>query len=547
MNNQNYDAPQTETFLSKEVQTQLKVVFEQLPYSIPVYLFTQAGQNEDVNSVLRQLMGAIQEVSSGKVRFQEYDLGHEMAKKWEVDRSPTILLAPERYKIRYLGVPLGEEGSAFLEALILIGLGQSNLVEPSQKVVAKINSPRNVKVFVSLTCPYCPQQALTAMKTAIENPEHIAVEIIDIQFNPDLAEQYSAFGVPQTYAEDVLIATGAQSEELFASSLEKLEQQTVFIPETDAPRIETDLVIVGGGPAGLAAGIYAVRSGLKTAVVERGSLGGQVATTPIVENYPGLTRVPGKTLVDIMVAHALEYVEIFPREDVLDIQPGDPMQVFTSRRQFSTRAVLLATGANYRRLGIPGEAQFSGRGVSYCSTCDGPLFKGKKVVVVGGGNSATTETLHLYHIGVDVTLIHRRDTLRAQEHLAKDIFANNIPVLWNTEVKEIRGKERVSEILLYNNRTEETKTLPIDGVFIAIGYVPEVGLARKLGVELTPDGFIKHDSHRTNVPGVYTAGDVEGGYKQIVTATGQGAEAAMILFEDLKHPYWEQPRKVGSA
>ena len=159
--------------------------------------------------------------------------------------------------------------------------------------------------------------------------------------------------------------------------------------------------------------------------------------------------------------------------------------------------------------------------------------------MVGGGNSAVTEALHLFHMGVDVTLVHRRDKLRAQDFLAKQLSDNNIPVLWDTEIKEIRGEERVEEILVVNKKTGETSTVKTDGVFIAIGYTPAVELAEKMGLEINADGYIKHDGkHRTNVPGVYSAGDVEGGYKQIVTASGQGAEAAMTIFEDLINPYW---------
>jgi len=223
----------------------------------------------------------------------------------------------------------------------------------------------------------------------------ISLEIIDIQAMPELADEYSAHSVPQTFANETLIAQGAQPEELFMLSLEKLEQQTIFIPESDAAEVAADVVIVGGGPAGLTAGIYAARSGLNAVVIERGALGGQVATTPVVENYPGLTQVGGKTLVDIMVSHALEYVKIFPGEEVMQIKPGDPILIMTTRRRFTAKAVLLATGATYRHLGVPGEARLSGHGVSYCSTCDGPLFRGKKVVMVGGGNSAVTEVLHL--------------------------------------------------------------------------------------------------------------------------------------------------------
>jgi thioredoxin reductase (NADPH) len=274
-------------------------------------------------------------------------------------------------------------------------------------------------------------------------------------------------------------------------------------------------------------------------VVEREALGGQIATTPIVENYPGFTSVGGKTLVDIMVSHALQYVQIFQGEAVVDLQPDKPISVLTTRRKFLTKSVLLATGATHRHLNVRGESRLSGRGVSYCSTCDGPLFRGKKVVMVGGGNSAVTEALHLFHMGVDVTLIHRRDKLRAQDFLAKQLADSNIPVLWDTAIKEIRGEERVEEILLVNKKTNQTDTFKTDGVFIAIGYSPALELAEKLGVEVSEDGYIKHDGkHRTNVPGVYSAGDVEGGYKQIVTASGQGAGAAMTIFEDLINPYW---------
>jgi thioredoxin reductase (NADPH) len=498
------------------------------------------GNNDLFNQAARQLIRAFREITP-KIEFREYDLNHDLAKKWDVYRSPTILFDPESYPIRWLGAPMGEEGRTFLEALLLIGMENSNLSDQALKVLDKIESKRDIKVFVSPTCPYCPQQAVNGLKMVVEKPELITLEIIDIQCNPDLADRYSAQSVPQTYANEILIAKGAQPEELFALSLEKMEQQTFFIPETDAELIETDLVIVGGGPAGLTAGIYAVRSGIKAAVVEKGALGGQVATTPVVENYPGFTSVGGKTLVDFMVSHALEYVQIFQGEEVMDIQPGEPIKVITSRRQFLTRAVLLATGASYRHLGVPGENRLAGRGVSYCSTCDGPLFKGKNVVIVGGGNSAVTEALHLHHIGVNVTIIHRRDSFRAQEHLIKNIFDNSIPVMWNTEVREIRGEEKVEQVVLYNNHSKKTLEFPTNGVFIAIGYTPAVGLAKKIGLELTPEGYIERDAHhRTNIPGIYSAGDVEGGYKQIVTATGQGTEAAISIFEDLMNPYWKK-------
>ena len=529
----------------EQLQAQLKSIFKNLAHEVPLLLFTQPGKNDVFSTACRFLVRAVREVTS-KVTLREYDLHHPMAKQMNVNRAPTLVFDSNRYKIRWLGAPLGEEARTFVEAVLMMGTRASGLSQESLKILKKMTSPREVKVFVSPSCPYCPQQAVNALKAAVERPDLISLELIDIQANPDLADQYSAQSVPQTYANEILIAQGAQPEELFLLSLDRMEQQTIFIPDSDAQEVEADLVIIGGGPAGLTAGIYAARSGLRSVIIEKGALGGQVATTPVVENYPGLTQVGGKALVDLMANHALQYANIFQGEEVMDLRPGDPVTVLTSRRRFLTKAVLLATGATYRHLGAPGESRLSGHGVSYCSTCDGPLFKGKKVIIVGGGNSAVTEALHLHTIGVQVTIVHRRDKLRAQEHLTRNVLENKIPVLFDTEIKEIRGKDRVEDVLLYNVKTKETKPMKVDGVFIAIGYTPTVELAKKLGIELTPEGYIKRDAHhRTNIPGIYSAGDVEGGYKQIVTATGQGAEAALAIFEDLVNPYWKSKKAAA--
>lgn len=523
---------------------QLRQTFGSLPNEIPLVLFAQKGKADVFADACRQVIRAFRALTD-KITLKEYALDHQLASKWQVNSSPTLLIDPEHYNVRWLGAPMGEEGRSFLEAMLLIGVGKSGLSDQSLKVMERIDGPRQVKIFVSPTCPYCPQQVVNGLKAAIERPDLISLEIIDIQCRPDLAEQYNAHSVPQAFANDVLIGMGAQQEEVFLSSLLKLEPQTLFIPESTDKVVEADVLVVGGGPAGLTAGIYAVRSGLRTAVIEREALGGQVALTPIVENYPGFTQVGGKTLVDIMVSHALQYVQIFQGEEVLDIQAGDPIEVTTTRRKFLTKTVLMATGATHRHLGVPGEQQFSGRGVSYCATCDGPLFKGRKVLMVGGGNSAVTEALYLKHMGVSVTLVHRRDKLRAQDVLANQLTTNEIPVLWNTEIKAIEGKERVQKVIVVNSKSGKSTELAVDGVFIAVGYQPAVTLAEKIGVELNPEGYIQHDTfHRTNIPGIYSAGDVEGGYKQIVTATGQGAAAAMAIFEDLINPYWKKAEAV---
>lgn len=535
--------PQESMERMETVRKQLADLFSNMDHEVPLLLFADSFTNREFSEAARAVIRAARELTS-RVTLREFSLGHKLARQYNVSHSPTLLFDPGHFSIRWLGAPVGQEGRAFVEALIMLGHRKTELSAPAAGILKKITTPRAIKLFVSPTCPYCPQQAVNALKAAIARPELISLEIIDIQACPDLAEQYNAYGVPVCFANDVMIAQGAQPEELFMASLEKLEQQNIFIPESDAELVEADLTIIGGGPAGLTAAIYAARSGLNAVIIERGALGGQVALTPVVENYPGFAQIGGKTLVDIMVQHALQYVPIFPDEEVMEIKVGLPFEILTNRRRYTARAVLLATGAGYRRLDVPGEKDFAGRGVSYCATCDGFMFKGGEVLVVGGGDSALTDALYLDNTGVGVTIVHRRDRFRAQDYLAAQVRERGIGVLFNTEVREILGDSKVRQVILANRETGETSSRQVDGLFIAIGYVPNVELARKTGIELTTDGFIRTDGHhRTSIPGIYAAGDVEGGYRQIVTAAGQGSGAAITIFEDLVNPYWTAQAK----
>ena len=213
------DAPSSD-IASETYLRQLKATFEQLPNDIPLYLFTAKGHEDVFTHANRQVVRAFRELSN-KITLREYDLEHELAKKWHVTNSPTLLIAPDRYSIRWLGAPMGEEARTFLEILILVGMGKSNLSDQSVSVIKKIDSPRNIKVFVSPTCPYCPQEAVNAVKAAVEMPEYISLEIIDIQCEPEMANQYAAQSVPQAFANDILIGQGAQPEEVFILSLKQ--------------------------------------------------------------------------------------------------------------------------------------------------------------------------------------------------------------------------------------------------------------------------------------------------------------------------------------
>ncbi len=304
---------------------------------------------------------------------------------------------------------------------------------------------------------------------------------------------------------------------------------------------EFDVLIIGAGPAGLAAGIYAKRAGLNCIILEKGVPGGQVLTSPMIENYPGFPEIEGMKLMDTMADHARRYVDIREGEEVLRVRSGERFELSTTSSKYISRALILATGATHRKLGALGENKLAGRGVSYCATCDGFFYKTKEVVVIGGGNTALTDALYLHSIDCRVTIIHRRESFRADKHLQDSIAERTIQVLFDTVVEEILGESGVTGVRLKDLKTGVTQEKVVNGVFVAIGEVPSSQLASELGLNQDPGGFIIVDqSFRTNVPFVYAAGDVSGGIRQIVAAVHGGAAAALSCFEDLVNPYYRK-------
>ena len=294
-----------------------------------------------------------------------------------------------------------------------------------------------------------------------------------------------------------------------------------------------DVVVIGAGPAGLTAGIYAARSGLRTLILERATAGGLASEASLIENYPGFDSIEGMKLMDQMRTHALKYVNILP-EEVKKIEIDKNMTAYTDENTYTADAVILATGSLHKKLGIPSEAEFLGKGVSYCAACDGFFFKERKVLVVGGGNTAATEAIYLQDIGCDVTLVHRRDQLRAENSLQKRLRRSGVKIIWNSVVEEIRGKDLVNSVLIHDVREDILQELDLDGVFILIGESPNSTLAKALGVKLDEQGYVITDkTQRTNLPKIYAAGDVTGGVRQIVVACAEGAIAALSAYEDL--------------
>lgn len=307
------------------------------------------------------------------------------------------------------------------------------------------------------------------------------------------------------------------------------------------------------GPAGLAAALYCCRDGLKTLIFEKFQPGGQINNTDRIENYPGIERIDGPALVERMRRQAETFgavIKTSAEVETLARLPDGRIAVFSNGHQYTARTVILSVGSDYRKLGVPGEARLSGAGVSYCGTCDAPFFRDKEVVSVGGGNSAVEETLHLTKFARRVTLVHRRNQLRAAKVLADELAKKaagpqiNLFIQYNTIVTTIEGKDKVESVRLKDVKTGIEHSHPCDGVFIFAGMVPNTGFLKGF-VELTEAGFIKCDCAylRTNVPGVFAAGDCRvGAVMQLATAAGDGVVAAMMLRQYFRDPnWWNEP------
>jgi len=316
-----------------------------------------------------------------------------------------------------------------------------------------------------------------------------------------------------------------------------------------------DCTIIGAGPAGLAAAIYATRDRLKTLILEKFMPGGQINTTDRIENYPGFERISGPELVEKMKNQVTAFggeIRTAAEATALKKLASGDIEIACDKDKYLARSVILAPGSDYRKLGIPGEDRFrnAGAGVSYCGTCDAPFFKGKNVVAIGGGNTALEDTLHLCKFAAKVTLIHRRDEFRATKVLQEELLAkagepnSNLVIKYSTIATAIEGKDRVESSRLTDVKTGKVESYPCDGVFIFAGMVPNTAFLKDF-VEMTDNGFIKCDCAylRTSTPGVFVAGDCRiGAAMQLATAVGDGVNAAMTLKNYFRDPnWWNQP------
>lgn len=302
-----------------------------------------------------------------------------------------------------------------------------------------------------------------------------------------------------------------------------------------------DVVIIGAGPAGMTAAVYTSRANLSTLMIERGIPGGQMASTEAVENYPGFDMILGPELSTKMFDHAKKFGAEYAYGDVSEIIDGEEYKtIISGKKQYKTRTVIISSGAEYKKVGVPGETELGGRGVSYCAVCDGAFFKQKNLVVIGGGDSAVEEGIYLTRFANKVTIVHRRDKLRAQKIIQDRAFANEkINFIWNSAIKEIHEVDgKVGKVTLMSTEDGSESQLDTDGVFVYVGTLPLTAPFAPLNILNEAGYIVTNENMETSVPGIYAAGDVrEKMLRQIVTATGDGsiaAQSAQHFIEELK-------------
>lgn len=447
-----------------------------------------------------------------------------------------LLVNGQSQGITFAGIPGGHEFTSFLLAVLNAdGIGKNIPDAAVLDRIGRIKGPIELKTYVSLSCTNCPDVVQTLNLFALHN-SRISHTMIDGALFQEEVDKLGIASVPTVIANDKVIHVGRGD---MATLLNKLEAEFGSSERTTKsyePQ-EFDVLVVGGGPSGSAAAIYSARKGLKVAMIAE-KVGGQVNETVGIENMISIPYTTGSELAGSLKSHIeANEISLFEARTVEAItQEGEISIVKASSGEvFKAPKMIVATGASWRKLGVPGEKEYTGNGVAYCAHCDGPFFKDKKVAVIGGGNSGMEAALDLAGICSHVTVVEFLDTLKADEVLQKKAKAtDNIDIILSTATKEIIGDgAKVKGIVLTDRETKKDKTLDIDGIFVQIGLAANTSIVKDL-VETNARGeIIVDESCRTKTKGIYAAGDCTTvPYKQIVIAMGEGAKAALSAFED---------------
>lgn len=436
--------------------------------------------------------------------------------------------------IKFRSVPNGHEFTSLLMAILNSdGKGKNLPDEYITQRIKNLKGPVNIKTYVSLTCTNCPDvvQALNAMATLNSNVQH---ETIDGAINESEVEALKIQGVPSVFADGELLHVGRSD---LGELLRKLEEKYGSIENTkNENEKKYDVIVVGGGPAGSAAAIYSARKGLNVAIVAE-RIGGQVKETVGIENLISVPTTTGSQLADDLRTHISRYpIDLHEHRKVEKVEiSGIEKILHTGEEKYSAPAIIVATGASWRRLNIPGEAEYIGKGVAFCPHCDGPFYQGKHVAVIGGGNSGIEAAIDLAGICSQVTVFEFLDELKADQVLQeKARQLPNVEIFLSSQTTEVIGDgQKVTGIRVKNRNTGTEKIIDSDGIFVQIGLAANSGIFKEIVKTNRPGEIIIDDRCRTNIPGIYAAGDVSTvPYKQIIISMGEGAKAALSAFED---------------
>lgn len=509
--------------LDTELKEQLRGIFAGLEaeYTLDVVVSSGHESREELLALLQDVAACSEKISCQITEGEELEF--------------SLLKNGENTGIRFRGVPNGHEFTSLLLAILNSDGKGKNL--PDAGIVQRIKAlkgPLNLTTYVSLTCTNCPDvvQALNSIATLHPEVRHT---MVDGAIYQEEVEALKIQGVPAVFADGKLIHAGRGE---LGDLLVKLEEHYgVETGGTEAVDRKYDVVVVGGGPAGASAAIYSARKGLKVAVVAE-RIGGQVKETVGIENLISVPETTGARLAGDLYAHMQRYpIDLFEHRKVekAGIDGAQKVVTVTGGDRFLAPAIIVATGASWRRLNVPGEADYIGKGVAFCPHCDGPFYKGKEVVVIGGGNSGIEAAIDLAGICSKVTVLEFLDELKADQVLQKKVKSlSNVEIFVGSQTQEVLGDgEKVTGIRLKDRKTGEEKVIHPDGIFVQIGLAANSGVFREL-VETNRMGEIVVDPYcRTNVPGIYAAGDVSTvPFKQIIISMGEGAKAALAAFED---------------
>ena len=511
--------------IDTQILEQLKTVFEPLEGTVELAVH---DSNHDKQGELAEMLRQVA-ATSEKIRVTASGLSSEV---------PGFHLVHDGVAcgIRFIGIPGGHEFSSLV--LGILNADQKGKLPDGMVLerIRRLKGPIHLKTYVSLSCTNCPDvvQALNIM--AVFHPE-MTHETVDGAFVQEEVETLGIQGVPSVMDGSDLVSSGKTDLTQLLADLEERFGTEAATEKAPVEMGQYDVAVVGGGPAGASAAIYAARKGLKTLVVAE-RIGGQVKDTKGIENLISVPYTEGPQLAEQLSRHVAAYdIKVLEHRRLAGIEIGAPHTLgLDSGEMVDARAVIIATGAKWKTLDIPGEKAYLGRGVAFCPHCDGPFYKGRDIAVIGGGNSGIEAAIDLAGIARSVTVFEFLPELKADRVLVEKISAMaNVTVKTNAQTLEVLGDGKAVTGLLYKDReTEEERRVNLDGIFVQIGLVPN---SESIGSRIETNRFgeiVVDPKCKTNIPGIYAAGDVTTvPYKQIVISMGEGAKAALTAFEEL--------------